>query len=100
LEIDGHGAFFRVVDADSDILPEWKEIKFPPVIRRIVSRVTNRVFVGPTLCRILVLIIPVNRSNRYSTGRNPEWRDLNVDFTVTSMKSAMFLSLFPSFIQP
>jgi len=62
LELDGHGAFPRMVDAltpETDILPEWKEVRFPPMIRRIVSRVSNRVFVGPTLCRILIMLIKI-----------------------------------------
>jgi cytochrome P450 len=61
---------------------EWKEIKFPAVIRRVVSRVSNRVFVGQPLCR------------------NPEWRDLNVDYAIAVMPAAMFMSLLPNFIQP
>jgi len=61
---------------------EWKPIKFSSTIRRVISRVSNRVFVGLPLCR------------------NPEWRDLNVDYTVTAAKSAMVMNLFPRFIQP
>ena len=43
-----------------DSLLEWKEIKFPPAIRRIVSRVSNRVFVGPSLCKTRIPIISMS----------------------------------------
>ena len=42
---------------DTDILPEWKEVIFPPLIKRIVSRVSNRVFVGPALCKTLIMLL-------------------------------------------
>jgi len=42
--------FFLDLMAVIDILSEWKEIKCAPTIRRIVSRVSNRVFVGLPLC--------------------------------------------------
>ena len=46
--------------ADTDVLPEWREVGFPPAIKRIVSQVSNRIFVGPSLCKLIVSIIPVN----------------------------------------
>ena len=60
LALQGHGEFHRVLYTDADMHTEWKEVKFPPAIRRIVSRVSNRVFVGSPLCKILILIIPVD----------------------------------------
>ena len=46
--------FFVYSTADTDILPEWKEVRFAPVIKRIVARVSNRVFVGLPLCEFLL----------------------------------------------
>ena len=60
LVLEGHGEFLQVLYAGTDIHTEWKEVKFPPAIRRIVSRVSNRVFVGSPLCRIPAPIIPVD----------------------------------------
>ena len=51
LGLEGHGAFFACSTTGADILPEWKEVRFPPALKRIVARVSNRVFVGPPLCK-------------------------------------------------
>ena len=54
----GTVSFYVCLVADNDILIEWKEVKFPPTIRRIISRVSNRVFVGAPLCKVLDSVIP------------------------------------------
>jgi len=58
LALEGHGEFLRVLEARTDPRTEWKGVKFPPAIRRIITRVANRVFVGSPLCKIPP-VIPV-----------------------------------------
>jgi len=60
LSLEGHSAFYRMFRRCADVLLEWREVRIPPAIRRIVSRVSNRVFVGPPLCKILDPIILVS----------------------------------------
>jgi len=61
LALEGHGEFLRVLEARTDARTEWRGVKFSPAIRRIVSRVSNRVFVGSPLCKMPTPIIPVDR---------------------------------------
>ncbi|THV05793.1 cytochrome P450 [Dendrothele bispora CBS 962.96] len=53
-----------------------------PIVMRIVARTTNRLFVGLPLCRV------------------PEWRDININFTIKVFMSAQFINLFPAFLKP
>ena len=50
--------------------------------RRVVSRTSNRLFVGVPLCR------------------DPDYRDLNIEFTVDIMIASNILQLFPQFMKP
>ncbi|KAG6872887.1 hypothetical protein C0995_005592 [Termitomyces sp. Mi166 len=61
---------------------EWTLIKALSTIRKIVSRSSNRLFVGLPICR------------------NDDYRDLNVEFAVDVMKTAQFINLFPNFLKP
>jgi len=38
--------------------------------------------------------------NDCGTGRNPDYMDLNVNFTITVIKAAAILRMFPSFLKP
>ncbi|KAG6895320.1 hypothetical protein C0992_001937, partial [Termitomyces sp. T32_za158] len=61
---------------------EWSAIKALSTIRKIVSRSSNRLFVGLPLCR------------------NEDYRDLNIEFAVDVMKTAQSINLFPNFLKP
>ncbi|KZV70298.1 cytochrome P450 [Peniophora sp. CONT] len=56
----------------------WKEVPAVETIRRIVSRVSHRYFVGLPLCR------------------NHEWIRLNIDYTVDVVQGAMLLKITPA----
>ncbi|KAG6919289.1 hypothetical protein DXG01_007421 [Tephrocybe rancida] len=64
------------------ITEEWTPVVALPTIMKIVSRSANRLFVGLPLCQ------------------NPDYRDLNIQFTVDVMKAARTINLFPEFLKP
>ncbi|KAK7460911.1 hypothetical protein VKT23_008839 [Stygiomarasmius scandens] len=61
---------------------EWQTVHVLPTVMKIVARTTNRLFVGLPLCR------------------EPEWRDMNINFTIKVFMSAQFINLFPAFLRP
>ena len=58
--LTGMVGFLVYSEASADDLPEWREIKVAPASRRIVSRVSNRVYVGSSLCKIILPTTLVN----------------------------------------
>lgn len=67
-------------------------------VQRIVSRSSNRLFVGLPLCEpfdetMIVWFIPFS-------GRDPEYRDLNVAFTMDIVKAGVILNALPQFTRP
>ncbi|PPR01427.1 hypothetical protein CVT24_001901 [Panaeolus cyanescens] len=61
---------------------EWVPVRVMEMARRVVSRTSNRLFVGLPLCR------------------DPDYRDLNIEFTVDLMIGSNILQLFPDFLKP
>ncbi|KAF9528912.1 cytochrome P450 [Crepidotus variabilis] len=61
---------------------DWSEVKALDTMMKIISRTSNRAFVGAPLCR------------------NPEWIDLNVQYTLDVIKVASVLRFLPPFIRP
>ncbi|KAF9231271.1 cytochrome P450 [Melanogaster broomeanus] len=76
----------EVVTALEEILDlknnEWKSVPAAQTIENVISRTTNRIFVGLPLCR------------------NPDWVDLNIHFTFDVVKGASIIGLFPKFMAP
>ncbi|KAJ7776606.1 cytochrome P450, partial [Mycena maculata] len=75
----------EIIAAFADEVPagqNWIKVPVIETARRIVSRTSNRLFVGLPLCR------------------DPDYRDLNVEFTIDVMTSAQILLLFPDFMKP
>ncbi|KAJ7333990.1 cytochrome P450 [Mycena albidolilacea] len=76
----------EIVCAFDDVLQlqgsEWKPLPVLPTMMNIVSRVSNRLFVGLPLCR------------------NTEYLDNNVQHTIDVVRSGMSISLFPEFMRP
>jgi cytochrome P450 len=60
----------------------WTKVPALKTMRRIVSQVSNRAFVGLPLCR------------------DPDWISLNIEFTIDIMKAAAIIRLFPPFLKP
>ncbi|KAL0572022.1 hypothetical protein V5O48_009943 [Marasmius crinis-equi] len=61
---------------------EWVSVCVIETARRVVSRTSNRLFVGLPLCR------------------DPDYRDLNIEFTVDIMIGSNILQLFPDSMKP
>ncbi|KAG6885315.1 hypothetical protein C0993_003292 [Termitomyces sp. T159_Od127] len=75
----------EIRSAFEELIPqtqEWIAIKAIPTIRKIVSRSSNRLFVGLPLCR------------------NEDYRDLNIEFAVDVMQTAQSINLFPTILKP
>ncbi|THU98259.1 cytochrome P450 [Dendrothele bispora CBS 962.96] len=61
---------------------EWVSVRFIEAARRIISRTSNRIFVGLPTCQ------------------DPAYRDLNIEFAVDIMVCASVLLIFPNFMRP
>ncbi|KAK0212067.1 cytochrome P450 [Desarmillaria ectypa] len=61
---------------------DWIEVPAYQTILQIVCRTTNRMFVGLPLCR------------------NPDYIELNINFTIKAFICARIVNLFPSFMKP
>ncbi|KAJ7589668.1 cytochrome P450 [Mycena floridula] len=75
----------EVITAFEDEIPatkNWVKVDLKDTLRRIVSRSSNRLFVGLPLCR------------------DPEYRDLNIDLSLKMAQDGTRLSLCPTFLKP
>ncbi|KAF8576152.1 cytochrome P450 [Ramaria rubella] len=75
----------ELVPAFQEYIPitdDWTPVKPREVVMNIISRVSNRTFVGAPLCR------------------NPEWIKLNVKFAVDLIIGAGVITSVPGFLQP
>ncbi|KAG5651717.1 hypothetical protein H0H81_007722, partial [Sphagnurus paluster] len=61
---------------------EWTSMTVLPTVMQIVSRTSNRMFVGLPLCR------------------NVDYQSLNITFTIDVMKAAQIINLFPNILKP
>ncbi|KAF8816993.1 cytochrome P450 [Phlegmacium glaucopus] len=64
------------------ITEEWQSVRIMDTTMTVVSRASNRIFVGLPLCR------------------NPDFVALNVQFTVDVIKTAFILRMVPDFLKP
>ncbi|PPQ77969.1 hypothetical protein CVT26_005274 [Gymnopilus dilepis] len=76
----------EIVTAFSEIIPakedEWITLPVLPAMLKIVCRTSNRVFVGLPLCR------------------DPDYRQLNEQFTINVVIGARIINMFPKFLRP
>ncbi|KAF7360043.1 hypothetical protein MVEN_00732100 [Mycena venus] len=61
---------------------DWKLIQVLPTTMQVVARTSNRLFVGLPLCR------------------DPEYLQLNIDYTVTIFTRGQMIGLMPNFLKP
>ncbi|KAF8844235.1 cytochrome P450 [Paxillus ammoniavirescens] len=61
---------------------EWKSVPALRTVQTVVCRASNRIFVGLPLCR------------------NPDWMDLNMQFSVDVVKRGALIGLFPKVLAP
>ena len=78
---------------------EWKSIPALDVIQRVVCRTTNRVFVGLPLCMLSAYFLFPWFLSSIALGRNPDWIDLNIRYTVNVIKGGIITGLFPRFMR-
>ncbi|KAG5350288.1 hypothetical protein C0989_011728 [Termitomyces sp. Mn162] len=71
-------AFEEYIPATED----WTSVPALPTIMKIVSRSSNRLFVGLPLCW------------------NADYRDLNIEFTIDVIRAARTINLYPNFLKP
>ncbi|KAJ7574537.1 cytochrome P450 [Mycena floridula] len=73
-----------VMAFESQIPPSKEWTKYPALTTsmQIISRTSNRLFVGVPLCR------------------NPDFLALNIGFTMDVVKASTIINLFPGFLQP
>ncbi|KAJ3480751.1 hypothetical protein NLI96_g8124 [Meripilus lineatus] len=84
------GAVFSAVKdelslAFNEIIPpsqEWTKVTALPTIMKVVSRTSNRVFVGLPTCQ------------------DPDYCALNVQFAIDVVKGAIALNMFPKILRP
>ncbi|KAI6040413.1 cytochrome P450 [Pisolithus marmoratus] len=74
-----HTAFEELLDLKDNA---WKRIVAAEVMRKIVCRTSNRVYVGLPLCR------------------DPDWIELNSRFAIDWITDANILKMFPTFLAP
>ncbi|KAH8113854.1 cytochrome P450 [Phellopilus nigrolimitatus] len=76
----------EIMHAFADNIPakenEWVSVSVLPAVRNIVSRTSNRIFVGLPLCR------------------NQEYIDLSVQFAVTCVQTSQLINRLPTFLRP
>ncbi|PPR06488.1 hypothetical protein CVT26_004577 [Gymnopilus dilepis] len=75
----------EIMSSFGDVIPatdDWITVPAFTSIMKIVCRTTNRLFVGLPLCR------------------NPDFRELNEQFTIDVMLGAQIINLFPEFLKP
>ncbi|KAI0962094.1 hypothetical protein AcV7_001014 [Taiwanofungus camphoratus] len=72
-------AFKQLIPVQGD---EWLSVPALPIMREIVSRASNRIFVGLPICR------------------DPEYIKTAIDFTIDVMKGRTILSIIPRTLKP
>ncbi|KAF8905861.1 hypothetical protein CPB84DRAFT_569930 [Gymnopilus junonius] len=75
----------EIIASFKDVIPvkdEWITVPAFNTIMKIVCRTTNRVFVGLPLCR------------------DPDFQELNEQFTIDVFIGAQIINLFPEFLKP
>ena len=76
------------------------EVEAVPAMLKITGRASNRVLVGAPLCQDTFSF--ETSGKRYlitnQPGRNPDYIDLNMQFTIKLLKTAGVLRLIPTFL--
>ncbi|KAF8844182.1 cytochrome P450 [Paxillus ammoniavirescens] len=72
-------AFEETLDLQDN---EWKSVPALRTVQKVVCRTSNRIFVGLPLCH------------------NPDWIDLNIQFTLDVVKGGVLIGFFPKLLAP
>ena len=80
--------------------PEWLKLNATEAMMPIICRAINCIFVGAPLCQSSPSFDIHKIIYNHGTGRNPDYTDLNVNFTIKVVKAATILRFFPPFLKP
>lgn len=69
-----------------------------PIMMDIACRASNRMLVGLPLCEYSFPVTEINSHVR-SAGRNPDYIELNKQFTIDVVKAGNLINTFPSFLK-
>jgi len=76
------------------------KVEAVPAMAKITGRASNRTLVGAPLCQDTLPFEPSGEKylimNR--PGRNPDYIDLNIQFTIKLLKTAGILRVLPTFL--
>jgi hypothetical protein len=66
---------------------------------RVVCRTSNRFFVDLPLCENIPGV-PRQYNDGFPIGRDPDYLQLSMQFTIDVMKTAVLLNFFPPILRP
>lgn len=78
---------------------DWTAIPAFDINLKMIFRLTNRAFVGLLLCRSFSLL-DLSLQAECLLGRDPRFIQLNVDFTLDLVKTAVVLNIIPDAFKP
>ena len=79
---------------------EWVAVDTVNVMQKIVARASNRVFVGLPLCPCVRVPHPSLADELAArTGRDEDYVDLAINFTLDVMKDKYLINMFPPFLK-
>ncbi|KAH7906708.1 cytochrome P450 [Hygrophoropsis aurantiaca] len=87
---------------------EWTTVPALDTAMKVICRTSNRLFVGLPLCMYSSSPpLPLRFTAKFrlppfrsSAGRNADWMDLNIEFTVDVLKGGIIINMFPEFLAP
>lgn len=85
---------------------EWVKVPVYEAILDIVCRSSNRTFVGLPLCEwpahlyFFVYIRTKRTNDGFLGGRDPDYMELNINFTMDVVKAGFMINRFPNFLKP
>ena len=87
--------------ATDNFSSEWFSVNALGVMTKIIARSSNRIFVGPTLCKSNISVCSDWKTDPACIlGRNPAWIELAIGHTMAVVETARYLRLSPSFLRP
>ena len=77
---------------------EWKSVPALTSMQQVIVRTSNRILVGLPLCETSSSLLP-SVFNKASLGRDPDWIDLNIRYTVDVATGGFTIRLFPKLLR-
>ena len=78
----------------------WQSFHVQPILMKIICRASNRTFVGLPLCNVVYCTQHQYVYSQFGLGRDPDYIELNVKYTVEVVTTGAILRALPSFIRP